>query len=281
MLNENELEGGFLWNQILQWWPLHEEKKQLKLGIPPKSSSTIQLTGSIKHCFYQTTNTINKNNNNYLPILIFFTGLGKTKLLTEILFDKLLSLNNQKFCNEIYGMDHMNISNLNEAVNEAIQLYKYCQATHTNRRILLIGHSLGSGIAAQVASHVALYESTIQQPLGLLLLSTSPDLSSIIRPIYFFKRLVQTISKLFLGNILDTDTALQYIQCPVKIIHTKDDAMFFIKIVKPLSLIVSEFTGKTPKFLERPGNHGELINNVEQLYEEIKTFLLEIFSLIP
>jgi hypothetical protein len=280
-----DLQGGGLWKFILRFWPLREEKKL-------EESNELLLNGKtnlvnlkyvndnlLKNSFYVTKDDyIDYENENYdEPILLFFTGMGKTKKIIHKFFENLLLCKSFHLYHEIYSLDQMSIFSLNECVQEAIHLYEYVRKKYPYRNILLVGHSLGSGIVAQILNHLSHHE---KDPflLGALLLNTAPNITFAIKPFHILEGIVKIIAKLFLINILDTEKALKVTKYPVKIIHTRGDKMFLLKIVEPLQNITSVFTKKNPIFEIKDGSHGNLtdISNEENVCKEINIFLKQI-----
>lgn len=272
----NDLEGGFIWKNILYWWPRHEIKlsNMDETSLAELEYEDLKLKNSFK--VFHNSN-INKKSRLKLPILIFFTGLGNTKLLTRIHFNNLLTTNAKAkaFHPIIFSLDHMKIEKINDTVIEACELYDHVCKNYPDYPKVIIGHSLGAGIAAQVASYASLRD-TYAPPAGLLLLSASPNITFALKPFEILKDTLAKISKMFLGNILDTEAALKYVNCQVKIIHTQKDMMFYLKAVEPLAKIKSIVTKKFPNFVTKEGNHGELMSDDEKLFQEIKNFLFEI-----
>jgi hypothetical protein len=279
-MNSVDLEGGYLWKNVLYWWPLNDLKKQQALGIPEMNETSVSDLGfenpKLKHSFKVFHNNTIRNRGKH-PILIFFTGLGKTKLLTRIHLHHILTKNEkeQLMYPSIFTLDHMSIDKIEDTVIQACELYDYVCKKHPDNPKLLLGHSLGAGVAAQVASYASLRDIHAP-PAGLMLLSASPNITFALKPLEILKETIKNISKMFLGNILDTEAALKYVNCPVKIIHTQNDMMFYLKAVEPLSKIKSIVTKKYPNFVTQEGNHGELMSNDKKLFQEIKDFIFEI-----
>jgi len=264
--------GSLLWKTILNFWPLQEEKDLIKAGIPEMNDLKLDSILNLKNCF--SFELINSNLNNEHPILIIYCGMGKTLLpLKVFIYDLLKTLKNEnKTFPIIYSIDHMKFSDLNELSDESYKLYNHVNNLYPNHKKLIIGHSLGSGIAAQVSKKLSL-ENKTNTLSGLLLLSTSPNLTVVLRPINFLKSIIESIAIFLLGNILDTQEALKKINTNVKIIHTVQDKMFLIQCIRPLKNIVSNFTQKTPIFEEREGNHGHIISDVNVLKTDILNFI--------
>ena len=267
---QNDLEGGFVWKNILRQWPANEEMEILKKGAPDMEETVIEdINQNSFHVFLRFYASIgNVYSNTNLPILIFFTGMGKTKYLTQILFHTLLLYNIPfVFYPDIYSINHMKMKSLVETVEQANILYKYVDAQFPQNPKLLVGHSLGSGIAAQVALH----NNQNSNLMGVLLLSTSPNITLAIKPLEFLEKFIRFFSKLFLGNILDTEAALKQISVPVKVIHTKDDKMFYVKVI--YRMMEELIKKQNIDFEIREGTHGELIGNSKQLFYDIKDFI--------
>ena len=284
-INE-ELQGGGLWSFILKFWPLKEQKfleenNQLHLN----GYTNMIFLKNLRNSFFVTLNK-NVMDSEYfeedddLPILIFFTGMGKTIKIIHKLFENLLFCDNFAFFQEIYSLNQMNIQCLNECVKEAIQLYEYVRKKYPSKNILLVGHSLGSGVVSQILKYLSKKEKD-HHLLGALLLNTAPNITFAIKPYYFLRGIVKFIANLFLVNILDTEKALKETKYPVKIIHTRGDKMFLLKIAETLRNITSKFTKRTPFFDVQEGSHGNFvdISNEENICKELNVFVKQIKNL--
>lgn len=280
---QDELQGGStLWKIILSFWPLKEERDLLQNNmLDIKCTELINIPEKQLHnCFFVTLlkNCALKKYASDTPILIFFTGMGKTKKIIHKLFENLLLCENFPCYSEIYTLNQMNISCLQSCVQESIQLYNYVKTKYPYKKILFVGHSLGSGIAAQVIQSISLNSQINFNVLGALLLNTAPDITLAIKPFTFLKNILKTISKIFLVNILDTRTALQKTKYPIKIVHTRGDKMYLLKLIEPLQNIVSEFTMSKPFFKITEGDHGEIVKISKEnlICNEINIFLQEL-----
>lgn len=268
-----ELTGGtILWKTILNFWPLQEEQDLIKNGIPSIDDLEINKIKNLEHCY--SLQIQNSNTASLKPILIIYCGMGKTLLPLKVFIYNLLNFFNLR--NEtfpiIFTIDHMQISDLNLLFNQSYELYSHVDTLYPTQKKYIVGHSLGSGIAAQVGKKLSI-EKKSQNLGGLLLLSTSPNLTLVLRPFYFLKSVIESIATFFLGNILDTQDALKNINTKVKIIHTVQDKMFLIECIRPLKQILSKFTNKYPEFEEREGSHGHVISDINKLGNDILHFI--------
>ena len=149
--------------------------------------------------------------------------------------------------------------------NDGQHLYQWLKTQYPEERIVLYGRSLGSGIAARVASW--------NQPKMLILDS----------PYYSFLHQVQHYGfflpiRLLLRYKIRTDQFIKKISCPVFFIHGKKDRLISFKSSVALQMIIPE---KSILFPIEEGGHNNLptfseyheclydILNDDQLYERV------------
>lgn len=264
--------GSILWKTIIKFWPLQEEQDLIKSGIPDMKDLKFISLLNLNNCY--SLELQNSNLKSLQPILIIYCGMGKTLLpLKVFIYDLLKSLQvNNKTFPVIFTIDHMKFDDIQELTNESYKLYNHVNIFYPNHKKVIIGHSLGSGIAAQISKKLSI-EKNANNLAGLLLLSTSPNLTLVLRPFHFLKSVIESIATFLLGNILDTKDALKHINTKVKIIHTVQDKMFLIECIRPLKNIVSNFTKTPPIFEEREGSHGYIISDVNLLAKDILNFI--------
>ena len=264
--------GSILWKTIIGFWPLQEEQDLIKAGIPDMKELQFKSLPNLNNCY--SLEIQNSNLKSLKPILIIYCGMGKTLLpLKVFIYNLLKSLqeSSQTFP-IIFTIDHMKFNDIQLLSDESFKLYNYVNTYYPNHKKVILGHSLGSGIAAQVSKKLSV-ENNANNLAGLLLLSTSPNLTIVLRPFQFLKSVIESIATFLLGNILDTQDALKQINTKVKIIHTVQDKMFLIECIRPLQNIVSSFTKKPPIFEEREGSHGYIISDVNLLAKDILNFI--------
>jgi alpha/beta superfamily hydrolase len=144
---------------------------------------------------------------------------------------------------EFIIVDHMSFENLDDCVRRILWL-----AMQTSVPLVFMGYSIGSGIVALAAA------KCVRSPDALVLLAPFRNLSAAVPviPIKFLTRLA-------MGNELDTKRALQFVECPVLIVAGKKDQMFpSRRNVDVLKNVVNE-KGKLPTTVMVDSDHSNVI----------------------
>jgi len=201
-MNNSELQEGGLWNLILSFWPLKEQRdlekqNQLELNGHTKLVKLNEIETKLKNSFYVTIDMNMPVYKEFLldsymddvPILLFFTGMGKTIKIIHKLFENLIFCKDARIYHEIYTLNQMNIFCLNECVQEAIELYEYVRKKYPYRPILLVGHSLGSGIVAQILKYLS-HKKRDPFLMGALLLNTAPNITFAVKPLFLLRGII-------------------------------------------------------------------------------------------
>lgn len=147
----------------------------------------------------------NENMNTKKPILFYFGGLGVSDIQHRL--QLFLNYDNALHCiNPVVFSIHMEaIHDLNKMINIGYDLYLHARREYPEYSFAFVGHSLGSGIAAQVVKTI--FEKENNPPIyKLILISSYPNLSAI----YEHSSLKSLIKYLF-QNILDNEEALKII----------------------------------------------------------------------
>ena len=126
--------------------------------------------------------------------------------------------------------------------NDAQYMYKFLSKQYPEEKIILYGRSLGSGIAARLASW--------NNPKMLILDSPYFSLYHTMRRFLFFIPL-----KIFLRYNIRTDQYLKTTECPVHIIHGTKDILFPIKQSRKLKAM---YPKKISLFEIKNGGHNDL-----------------------
>jgi hypothetical protein len=253
--------GSVLWKAILYFWPIQEEKELIKENRPEIQTVLCHKIPSLKHGFFiENTSTTTEK-----PILIVYCGMGKTLIPLKLYLNDMANELKGDIHPRLFSVDHMVIDDIPKLVDESTALYDYVDKEYPNHSKLIIGHSLGSGIAAQVAKQ----KSNTKNLKGVLLVSGGSNLTLSVRPLSFLKKAVEMVAKYLLGTILDTKEALEHILVPVKIIHTQNDNIFSIKHIRPLKDIQCKQTQMYPMYEERPGKHGDAMGDLKTLKKDI------------
>jgi len=126
-------------------------------------------------------------------------------------------------------------------------------------QLIVFGRSLGGAVAAWLAqSH---------RPAALILESTFASLPDIAATLYPFLPV-----RLLLRFRYNTSEYLTRADCPVLIIHSRDDEIMPVAHGRELFEVASETKG----FLEISGTHNEgFITSGEIYYEGLNTFILK------
>ncbi|RKP38006.1 Alpha/Beta hydrolase protein [Dimargaris cristalligena] len=119
-------------------------------------------------------------------------------------------------------------------ISDAIAIWNYATQHVPASRILIYGHSLGSGIGAQLCRIVEQHGET---PLGLCLEGAMASMPQVmfeyrdqpfLKPLRPFPALVDLYSRACVFRF-DTGSILPLIQCPILLIHGREDRVIEIK----------------------------------------------------
>lgn len=143
---------------------------------------------------------------------------------------------------------------------DAQHIYKWLAKKYGEDKIVVLGRSFGSGVAARVASW------------------NNPKMLILDSPYYSFKNLVQRYGFIFplrwiLRYQIKTNQFLQVIQCPVHIIHGTKDKLIPFSHGKRLS---EEYPDKTEFYPIEGGRHNDLPE-----FKEFHNVLYEILTKKP
>ena len=140
--------------------------------------------------------------------------------------------------------------------NDAEHIYKWLLEKYPENKIILYGRSLGSGIAAHIASK--------NKPKILILDSPYFSFYYSVKRFFFLFPL-----KLILRYDIRTDKYLRDVVCPVYILHGDKDGIFPISHSRKLKTLFSEKV----TLLEIEGAHHNNLPDFPQFYEYLYDIL--------
>ena len=114
-----------------------------------------------------------------------------------------------------YGKSNGKIKNESQLISDGQIIYDYLKSKYSEENIIVSGTSMGTGIAVQIASR--------NNPKKLILNSPYYSLSSLAREKMFF------IPEFIMKYKLKTFKYIKEVECPIIIIHGKNDQLIPVK----------------------------------------------------
>ena len=114
-----------------------------------------------------------------------------------------------------YGKSAGHIESEKQLIDDAQIVYDYLQKKYSEKKIIVSGTSIGTGIAAKIASR--------NNPRGLILCSPYYSLKTLI------KEKVPIAPAFIIKYSLDTYKFLQKVKCPITILHGSKDEIIPVK----------------------------------------------------
>ncbi len=119
------------------------------------------------------------------------------------------------------------------------------------KKIILIGHSIGGGVASQLASEI--------KPAGLVLQSTFTSLTDVCQ-----EKLPMFPVRFLLRDRFETLKKLPRIACPLLVMHSKKDTLIHFKF----GIRLFDAANPPKQFVELRGDHNEGMFASGNLYTE-------------
>jgi len=156
-----------------------------------------------------------------------------------------------------YGKSDGSYCNPDELFNDALEVYKYTKALYKEEHIIVLGFSLGSGLASYVAS------------------KNNPKMLILNAPYYSWKKLVAEeiappIPEFLIKYNIPTYRFLKTVTCPIKVFHgTKD---FLINPKTNSARLKQLYPEKIDLIYIEDASHNS-IHITKQYYDELKKHL--------
>ena len=146
-----------------------------------------------------------------------------------------------------------------DAINASKRVAVYLIETFGD--VVLVGRSIGTGISTQVAKQLQDAETPVR---GLVLISPFSSVSDITESI-----LGSTVARMFTHGVLDTQRALQKVNCPLLVMHGSED--FYIPLHHSERIMAHATSPNKRLHVLQGDTHTKL--NWNAIYAELKKFL--------
>jgi uncharacterized protein len=132
-----------------------------------------------------------------------------------------------------YGAVAHEATSLNGCVDNAQRVADYCRRTWPDRHLLLVGRSIGSGVAAQLAARLMRRGNPAA---ALALISPFRSLNAVGREMAGAAPCSSSacVADVVVGRVFDTETALRTLCIPTLICHGAHDRLFSLEHARAL-----------------------------------------------
>jgi pimeloyl-ACP methyl ester carboxylesterase len=130
--------------------------------------------------------------------------------------------------------------------------------------VVLVGRSIGTGISTQVAKQL---QDTGNPIGGLVLISPFSSVSDMAESI-----LGSTVARMLTHGVLDTQRALQKVDCPLLLLHGSED--FYIPLHHSERIMAHAMSATKRLHILQGDTHTKL--NWNEIYSQLKKFLNDL-----